>query len=76
MIRVRRAIRRVEQMENSAADKGGVRFILLDEAALIGKGSKDAIAGYVSRVLADVAPEVLEAATLGKTMAAEVTKRA
>jgi hypothetical protein len=63
---ISKVIRRTQELENSAADKAGVRFLLFQEEKLLGKDRDAYIQAYVDMLLADIAPEVIEAAQLGR----------
>jgi hypothetical protein len=65
-------VRRVQLLENAAADKAGVRFLLVQEEMLLGKGRDEYIRHYIELLLADIAPEVIEAARTGKAFAWEI----
>lgn len=58
-------VRRVQQAENSAAEKAGLRMILLDEARLLGKDGAAYAREVVASILEDVTPELKESASLG-----------
>jgi hypothetical protein len=51
MANLRSTIRRVQILENRAAEKAGVRFMLIDEARLVGPGRDGYIAGFVEMVV-------------------------
>lgn len=64
--------RQVQLLENAACDKAGVRFLLFEEEKMLGKERETYIAHYIALVLADIAPEVIEAAKIGKAFAKEI----
>jgi hypothetical protein len=65
-------VRKVQLLENAACDKAGVRFLLAQEEILLGKGRDEYIRHYIELLLADIAPEVIEAAKIGKVFAGEI----
>lgn len=71
---LRATIRRVQLLEQSAADKAGMRFLLIDEAQLTGPDAKAYAAAMANRILEEVTPEILEAAKIGMNLLKEVNK--
>jgi len=71
-MKLRSTIRRVQQLENDAAEKSGMRFLLLEDDRLFGKDSQKYISEYIERLLEDIRPEIIEAAQIGKEFAGEV----
>lgn len=67
-------LREVELLENQAAEKAGMVFLLLDEKKLMGKESQKYIADYVARLETAIALEVVRAAKLGLELNKEVLK--
>lgn len=67
-------LRDLELLENEAAEKAGMVFLLLDEKKLMGKGSHKYISEYVARLETAIAPEVIRAAKLGLELNKEVLK--
>ena len=68
---LRSTIRRVQLAENAAADKCGVLFLAFDESRIADAKYR---AAWIERLLRAIAPEVMDAATAGKELYAEVTK--
>jgi hypothetical protein len=67
---LRATIRRVQLLEQDAADKAGVLFLALDEARISDARYR---AAWIERLLKAITPEVLDAAQAGKDLFAEVT---
>ncbi|MHB8053687.1 MAG: hypothetical protein ACYDH3_00320 [Candidatus Aminicenantales bacterium] len=65
MIELKAHTLKLQRLENSAADKAGMRFQLIDEGGLLGKGSAAYIDAYAAQLLKDITPEILEAVKLG-----------
>ncbi len=68
MIELKAHTLKVQKLENSAAEKAGLRFRLLDEVRLMGKTGPAYIEECVDALIADIAPEILGAAKLGKEL--------
>jgi hypothetical protein len=66
---IRGNVRRTQELENSAAEKAGIRALLLDEARLLGKDSDAYIREVVAGILEDITPELKESAALGVKLA-------
>jgi len=66
---IRANVRRVQELENSAAEKVGVRGLLLDEARLLGSEREAYIRDFIVQVLKDISPELKESAGLGVELA-------
>ena len=71
-MKLRSTIRSVQQLENDAAEKAGMRFLLLEDDRLFGKDSQKYISEYIERLLEDIRPEIIQAAQIGKEFAGEV----
>jgi hypothetical protein len=71
-MKLRSTIREVQQLENDAAEKAGMRFLLLEDDRLFGKDSRKYISEYIGRLLEDIRPEIIQAAQIGKEFAGEV----
>lgn len=70
---LRQHVRQLQVLENEACEKAGMRFRLLDELKVFGKGGKKYIADFIDQLQRDIAPEVLKAAKLGKELKKEIT---
>lgn len=66
---IRGNVRRTQELENSAAEKAGIRALLLDEGRLLGKESEAYVRELVAAILVDIAPELKESAALGVKLA-------
>jgi len=66
---IRGNVRKTQELENSAAEKAGIRALLLDEARLLGKDSESYIRELVAAILEDIAPELKGSAALGVDLA-------
>ena len=73
MITLRRHMRNLELLENRAAEKAGMRFLLLEENVLMGKDSREYVKQYINRLLSDIGPELLEAAKMGIRLNERIT---
>jgi predicted NACHT family NTPase len=62
---IRGNVRKVQELENSAAEKVGMRCLLIEEDRLLGKDRDSYISEFVARILEDIKPELLESAELG-----------
>jgi len=71
-MKLRESVREVQLLENKAAQKAGLRFLLLEEDKLFGKGGKDYAAKYVGQLINDLSPEILRAPRIGLELAADV----
>lgn len=68
MINLKEHTLELQKLENSAADKVGCRFLLLDEAELLGKARSKAIDEFTGQVLADMSDEIKASAELGRRL--------
>jgi hypothetical protein len=68
-MKLRSTIRRVQQLENSAADKAGVLFMASDESQYQSKAYRTDL---INRILRAIAPEIIESAEAGKKLLKEV----
>jgi hypothetical protein len=71
-MKLRETIRRVQLLEQSAADKAGARFLLLDEGQLTGPKAGEYVTKMANQILKDIVPEIIEAAKIGKELLSEV----
>jgi hypothetical protein len=71
-MKLRSTIRSIQQLENGAAEKAGMRFLLLEDDRLFGKDGQKYISEYIERLLEDIRPEILRAVEIGKEFAGEV----
>jgi hypothetical protein len=71
-MKLRESVREVQLLENKAAQKAGLRFLLLEEDKLFGKGGKDYAVKYVAQLIDDLSPEILQAPRIGLELAADV----
>ena len=69
---IARVIRRVQELENDAADKAAVGFLLVDEAALTGSGAGEYAKGWTERLVKSIGSEAIEAARLGRSFLSSV----
>ncbi len=70
---LRQHVRDLQLIENDAAEKAGMRFILsLDDEKLLGSRSEAFIDGYVEQLIKDILPEVKRAGETGKELKEEV----
>lgn len=70
---LRSHVREVELLENKAADKAGVRFLVMSELELLKSGRQAYIKKFIDLLLRDIEPEVIAAAKLGRELNAAVT---
>ncbi len=75
MIELKAHTLKVQRLENRAAEKAGMRFLLLDEERLFSKGGPAYIAEMVKRMIEDVGPELVGAAKLGKELGEAIRAR-
>ena len=61
-------VRDLQILENKAAEKAGMRFLLLQEEVLLGKKGSDYVKDYTKQLEEDITPEILEAAKHGMVM--------
>ncbi|OQB57130.1 MAG: hypothetical protein BWX98_01619 [Candidatus Aminicenantes bacterium ADurb.Bin147] len=66
---IRGNVRRTQELEISAAEKAGLRVLLLDEERLLGKDGDIYVRELVAAILDDIAPELKESAALGVRLA-------
>jgi len=71
---LRSHVRELQLLENSAAEKVGMRFMLLKERKLFGKDSRKEINKFLRLVAVDIFPEMIKAAKMGKALNAEIAK--
>jgi len=71
---LRSHVRELQLLENSAAEKVGMRFMLLKERKLFGKDSRKEINKFLRLVAIDIFPEMIKAAKMGKALNAEIAK--
>jgi len=71
---LRAHVRELQILENKAAEKAGMRFLMIDEVKLLGKGGEKYARRYIEQLQQDIAPEILEAAKLGKELRKEVSE--
>jgi len=70
---LRQHVREVQILENKAAEKAGMRFLLsMDERKLLDKKNKAFIDDYTETLLDDISPELIKAAKIGKELHKEV----
>ena len=73
MRNLRQHIRKVQLLENKAAEKAGMRFLLsMDEVKLMKRDSREFRAKYIKLLVDDISLEVVEAAKLGKILNKEI----
>ncbi len=68
MLELKAHVLRVQKLEQSAADKAGLRSLLLDETKLLGKQGADYAEAWLEQLIKDITPEILAAAKLGKEL--------
>ena len=68
MITLRANIRELHIIENKAAEKVGMRFLLLEDRKLFGKKSNTYINSFVHRIQIDIFPEMIGASLLGSEL--------
>ncbi len=70
---LRQHVRDLQIIENEAAEKAGMRFLLsMDEEKLLGSHSEAFIAEYIELLTKDILPEVKRAGEAGKELREEV----
>ena len=69
---LRSHVRKLQQLENKAAEKAGMRFMVLDEKKLMGGQSEKYVKEFVERLTTDIGPEVLKSAQMGKALVNKV----
>lgn len=70
---LRHHIRDLQLVENDAAEKAGMRFLLsFDESLLLGSKGKEFTDDYVEQLIEDILPEVKRAGEIGKGLREEV----
>lgn len=70
---LRQHVRDLQLIENDAAEKAGMRFLLsLDDMRLLGSRSEAFIDDYVERLIKDILPEAKRAGESGKELKEEV----
>ena len=74
MIDLREHTLRLQRLEQSAAEKAGLRIRLMDEATLLGKDGKAYVQDFTETILADIGPEVKAAAELGVELGAAIAE--
>jgi len=70
---LRQHIRQLQFTENLAAEKAGMRFLLLEDEKLLGSRSKSYIRFYTDKLLEDITPEAVQAVKMGKELVKEIT---
>lgn len=74
MRNLRQHIRKIQLLENKAAEKAGMRFLLsMDEMKLMKRDNREFRSKYNKLLIDDISPEVVEAAKLGKILNEEIT---
>jgi hypothetical protein len=73
---LRAHVRDLQILENKAAEKAGMRFLLLRPDKLFGKKGSAYTDKFVKQLEEDIAPEILEAAKMGKRMNKEIKGKA
>jgi len=68
MTSLRANIRELHILENKAAEKVGMRFMLLEDRKLFGKKSNTYINSFVHRLTIDIFSEMIAAAMLGSEL--------
>ena len=66
---IRGNVHRTQELENSAAEKIGIRTLFLDEARLFRIDRDAYIKDFIGQILEEIAPELKESAALGVTLA-------
>lgn len=70
---LRSHVRELQLLENKAAEKAGMRFLIsMDERKLLGNKGRSFIRKYIETLSMDIAPEILQAAKMGRELNEEV----
>ena len=68
MMNLKAHVFELQKLENAAADKAGMRFLLLDEAELLGKNRDKCIDEFTAQLITDISIEIMAAAALGREL--------